>query len=727
MNAPLVSVVIPAYNAARTLKATVQSVFEQTVQDFEIVIVDDGSTDDTIAVARSIEDSRVKVITQVNSGAAAARNTGIKSAKGKYVAMLDADDLWMPHKLERQLAVFNSEKDVSAVQSGVYYVNDNLEIISVGRCVESKDILYETLVFQNLPGLMSTLIVKRSVFEEIGYLDTKLVILEDWELAIRLARYYNFASIEEPLTLYRQFPGNRSRNVSIHIEPGYIILDRLFKNPSLPPHIKKREKQIYAAFYTMLCGGTFRRGRYGESLKWGAKAFVTYPAVLDYMASLPLRKLQRKSSRQNVPQEYKLALENFLNLHTLYLCYFWLNEPLVQTQVLPYLRELRKDGIKISLMTFEREMSKNWTSEQIEEQKRKLAAEGIDWYCLPYHKSPSVPATLYDVFNGARLTRKIIREKGVDVLHSRSHVPACMAAIARKFSSRKPKMIFDIRGFMAEEYTDAGNWRKNGLIYRAVKVVEKWLLKEADAFVILTERAREILFPESRKTGFEERGRPVEVIPCCVDLKRFGIGDESFRKELRQKLNFKGRRVITYVGSFGGWYLTDEILNFLETAREQDKSTFVLILTQRDTEKVITRLKEKGFSEEDFWVTSVAPSEIPKYLSASDIALSFIKQCYSKQASSPTKIAEYLASGLPVISNRGIGDLDELIETDGVGVLVEDFTQESYVKSLNEITVLKNQEGLIDSCKISAQNRFDLVKVGGAKYRSLYNRLLSRD
>ncbi len=87
MNAPLVSVVIPAYNAARTLKATVQSVFEQTVQDFEILIVDDGSTDDTIAVARSIEDSRVKVIAQVNGGAAAARNTGIKSAKGKYVAI----------------------------------------------------------------------------------------------------------------------------------------------------------------------------------------------------------------------------------------------------------------------------------------------------------------------------------------------------------------------------------------------------------------------------------------------------------------------------------------------------------------------------------------------------------------------------------------------------------------------------------------------------------------
>ncbi len=86
-----------------------------------------------------------------------------------------------------------------------------------------------------------------------------------------------------------------------------------------------------------------------------------------------------------------------------------------------------------------------------------------------------------------------------------------------------------------------------------------------------------------------------------------------------------------------------------------------------------------------------------------------------------------MASGLPIISNRGVGNLDELIKTDGVGFLVEDFTQESYVKSLNEITVLKKQKGLTDSCKISARKRFDLVLVGGAKYRSLYNKLLSRD
>lgn len=314
MSEPLVSVVIPAYNAARTLEPTVQSVLEQTVQDFEIVIVDDGSKDNTIEVAQSIADSdlRVRAISQPNGGASSARNTGIKAAQGKYVAFLDADDLWMPRKLEHQLAILTGEKDVNAVQSGVYFVNDNLEVLSICPCFESKDVLLETLLFQNLPGLMSTLIVKRSVFEEIGYLDTNLIILEDWELAIRLSRYCNLQSVKEPLALYRQFPGNRSKNLSIHIEPGYIVLDKLFRDPSLPAHIQKRKNLIYSTFYTMLCGGAFNTGEYGESFKWGAKALVSHPLSLGYILSLPLRKLQRNSSRRNVPQEYESAVKKLL-------------------------------------------------------------------------------------------------------------------------------------------------------------------------------------------------------------------------------------------------------------------------------------------------------------------------------------------------------------------------------------------------------------------------------
>ncbi|MEP6923450.1 MAG: glycosyltransferase [Pyrinomonadaceae bacterium] len=411
--------------------------------------------------------------------------------------------------------------------------------------------------------------------------------------------------------------------------------------------------------------------------------------------------------------------------HTLYLCYFGLREPLVQTQVLPYLRELREINIKISLLTFEPDFKAKWSRNEIDKQKRELAAEDIDWYCLPYHKRPSVPATAFDIANGARFARRMIRDKGVNILHARVHVPAMMGAIAKNLSGGRVKLLFDIRGFMPEEYTDAGVWQANSPLYRNVKKIEKWLLAKSDAFVVLTEKARQILFPESAASGFEKMNRPVAVIPCCVDLKRFEAVTGAARREVRQQLNLAGRRVIIYVGALGGWYLTEEMADFLAVAKEQNQKTFALVLTQSPTEMIAPLLRARGFAETDFLVTKVSPREIPRYLSAADAALSFIKPCFSKLSSSPTKIAEYLASGLPIISNGGVGDVAEMIEADRVGAVVADFGQAEYLKALQRVEDLSAEESFAERCRQSARERFDLEKVGGAKYRSLYKKILS--
>jgi glycosyltransferase involved in cell wall biosynthesis len=310
-NSPLVSVVIPAYDAAGTLVTTVESVFDQTIQDFEIIIVDDGSKDATVEVADGIKDPRITVISQKNGGASAARNTGIKQAKGEFVAFLDADDLWLPSKLERQLQVLNEKDDVDAVQTGAYYVNDSLEVLIVWPCVPSKDVVLETLLFQNMPGIMSTLMVRRTVFEKIGYLKTNLVILEDWELAIRLARFCNLTSIEEPLSLYRQFPGNRSRDLSIHIEPGHIVLEGLFNDPTFPDYLKRKRSLIYSTFYMMLSGGAYKVGKYAEAISWGLKSLAKRPATFAYAATTPLRRRRRKASQTMVSDEFKNLAAKF--------------------------------------------------------------------------------------------------------------------------------------------------------------------------------------------------------------------------------------------------------------------------------------------------------------------------------------------------------------------------------------------------------------------------------
>ena len=404
--------------------------------------------------------------------------------------------------------------------------------------------------------------------------------------------------------------------------------------------------------------------------------------------------------------------------HTLYICYFGLREPLVQTQVLPYLRQLQSQELKVSLLTFEPRLNEAWTPDELIQQGEALKAEGISWHYLKYHKRPSLPATMYDMAAGARTIMRLMRSDGVTILHARNHVPAVMSAIAKRF--RGGQLIFDIRGFMPEEYVDAGVWPANGFLYRGLKRVERYLFRVSDAFVLLTKKAREIVFPDSSDT--DKLGRPIAVIPCCVDLGRFNE-DTISRESLRDELKLTGRRVIVYVGSFGGWYMTDEMMDFLAVAHRQDPTTFSMILTQSPREEIANKMTGMGIDEKDFLVTGVAPREVPRYLKAADLAISFIKPCYSKQSSSPTKMAEYLASGLPVVCNAGIGDLDELVTAKRVGALLSEFDEQAYMRALAEIQTMLGEERLADRLREVAREEFDLATVGRARYRGLYQRL----
>ena len=293
---PLVSVVVPAYNAARTLPATLDSILGQTVTDLEVIVVDDGSTDDTVAAAGSVQDPRVRVLTQPNGGASSARNAGIRAAQGSWVAFVDSDDVWLPTKLERQLAFLAEHPGVRAVQTGAAFVDDDLRVRYERPCHPSRDALLETLYFDNLPSFPSTLLIDRRALDEIGPFDTRLVILEDWDMAIRAARFCDLQSIEEPLSLYRTHPGNRSLDVDIHVEPGTIVLERLFADPDLPERVRARRRSVYARLYLMLAGGSLRVGRRRACARWAARAIWMDPRTVRYVAELPVRRLRRWAS-----------------------------------------------------------------------------------------------------------------------------------------------------------------------------------------------------------------------------------------------------------------------------------------------------------------------------------------------------------------------------------------------------------------------------------------------
>ena len=396
---------------------------------------------------------------------------------------------------------------------------------------------------------------------------------------------------------------------------------------------------------------------------------------------------------------------------SLYICYFGVGEPLVQTQVISYLRELAAGGHEMSLLTFE--------PGEVDEKaiRERLAADGIEWHWLKYHKRPSVPATMFDIANGARVIRALTAKHGFEILHARSHVPMMMATLARKSSRKKPKLLFDIRGFMPEEYVDAGIWPEGGSVYRAVKKAEARLMKEADGFVVLTERARKIL---SEQIG----DRPVEVVPCCVDLARFESATPESRRQIREEFGIGDRFTLTYVGAFGGWYLTKETADFFGALKRERPDAFALILTQSDPAMIEPLLKEEGYGEGDYFVGRVPSADIPRYLSAADAAVSFIKVCYSKQASSPTKNAEYLACGLPIVVNDGIGDTTEFTLADATGIVIEKFSADAYDRAIRELSDLVSDEHTAERSKKSARSRFDLKTVGGARYREIYSKLV---
>ena len=195
--------VIPAYNCAATIERAVDSVLIQTFQDFEIVLVDDASTDSTFSVVTSLEDSRVRVIRHdTNRGEGGARNTGIREARGSLVAWLDADDEWLPEKLELQVdELLRADERTGAYCTGSWLVQGG----ETRRHIPSKprSWLRSLLMGSNL-GAGTTLLARRSVFEAVGLLDEQLVRNTDWDWLLRLVVDFDLGVIRKPLArIYR--------------------------------------------------------------------------------------------------------------------------------------------------------------------------------------------------------------------------------------------------------------------------------------------------------------------------------------------------------------------------------------------------------------------------------------------------------------------------------------------------------------------------------------------
>lgn len=226
---PRVSVVIPAYNAMEYLPLTIKSVLKQTYKNFEVLIVNDGSSDHIKEWYNTfINDKRIKLINQYNQGLSAARNTGICNANGLYIAFVDADDLWSPNKLEIQVTCLDANPQVGLIYNWAALIDADGKL--TGRVLGHTyrgDVLEEILQ-RNIIDCPSV-IVRKECFEKLGLFDCALKSVEDWDMWIRISCYYDFAVSPIPLVYYRQHPSNMSKNWHVMEESFYCVIDKSYK------------------------------------------------------------------------------------------------------------------------------------------------------------------------------------------------------------------------------------------------------------------------------------------------------------------------------------------------------------------------------------------------------------------------------------------------------------------------------------------------------------------
>jgi len=271
---PLVSVVIPTYNYGHLLAAAVDSALAQTYPAVEVVVVDDGSTDDTPSRLAGYGD-RIRVIRQENQGLSAARNTGIRAARGEYVALLDSDDAFHPRKLERQMAAFAARPDLQLVGTAIFSdeppawaaVPDGPPRV----VVPTLDDLVTRTRFAP-----SSAVIRKSCLNAVGLFDTELRSVEDRDMWIRIGVGHAVGVIEEPLTWYRQTPGSMSRHPERMETNERKVLDKAFALPALRGRWLLRQKSF--ALSDLSAAYTYHdAGRNGTALKRIAQSVLWWP------------------------------------------------------------------------------------------------------------------------------------------------------------------------------------------------------------------------------------------------------------------------------------------------------------------------------------------------------------------------------------------------------------------------------------------------------------------
>ena len=370
-------------------------------------------------------------------------------------------------------------------------------------------------------------------------------------------------------------------------------------------------------------------------------------------------------------------------------------EPLGQSLVLPAIVKLSQMGADITLLSFEKPGD---LANETEVKRVRLILEeaGVRWIWLKYH--PRIPATVYDGLHGiVRGIRQRLNEK-FDIVHGRTYIASTFAVFLAPLVGAK--YIDHSEGFYPDEQVDGGVWGYNSPIHRTTKYLERLKFARADGIVALSNRAKAEI---ENLPVVKRRKTPVIFVPSCVDLERFKFAKTESVGRNGGELKF------VYIGSVGARYTLDNIGRFVSNINQEKNRVRLQVYSKADPELIKKMLTDGGLSESSYQLSAVPYAEMPAYLARHDVGLFFLTQGISEHGCSPTKIGEYWAVGLPVITTPNVSDTDEIIRRRKVGVILENQTEAAYTDAFRQIRELLKDPELAVRCRLAAEEHYSLA------------------
>lgn len=404
----------------------------------------------------------------------------------------------------------------------------------------------------------------------------------------------------------------------------------------------------------------------------------------------------------------------------LYLSYDGMTDPLGQSQVIPYLSVLSRSGYRFHLVSFEKK-------ERFQEGQDKinsiLKAAGIQWYPCLYTKSPPVLSTLKDLLIMKRVAGRIIQNNTISMVHCRSYISA-LAGLHIKEKFNIP-FLFDMRGFWADERVDGKIWSLSNpvfsLVYRYFKKKETAFLQESAHVISLTESAKQEILHWKLKDI--DAGK-ITVIPCCADLKHFNPAtlSDGITQRRRQELSIPEQsEIMIYLGSLGTWYMGEEMIRFFSFLLKEKPGMIFLVVTKDSPDKLNEWCQRYGVPKDMLRVIPAERDEVPALIAMSKLSVFFILPSYSKKASSPTKLAELMAMGVPVLCNAGVGDVADIVKRSEAGWVMSDFDDASMKAMAHKIAVASPADR--EKLRLAA-NEYGSLEIGAARYAGVYANII---